>query len=128
MHDILIKKPADRTVEVSRMKAYLVFMAILALLLAGCASADAPDRAEQAANHLVSIKNFAFAPRTVNAKAGETIKWTNEDAASHTVKWDGTESPELFEGDSWSYTFDEPGTYDYICGIHPSMKGTIIVK
>ncbi|MFQ5886404.1 MAG: plastocyanin/azurin family copper-binding protein, partial [Anaerolineae bacterium] len=40
----------------------------------------------------------------------------------------GTESPRLNKGDSWSYTFDVAGTFDYICGLHPSMKGQIIIE
>ncbi|MBI2138978.1 cupredoxin family copper-binding protein [Candidatus Woesearchaeota archaeon] len=77
----------------------------------------------------VSIKGFAFSPKDVAVNVGDTITWTNEDSAPHTVKITGMpESDELSKGDSWSKTFTEAGTFSYICGLHPSMKGTITVK
>ncbi|MBI2139742.1 cupredoxin family copper-binding protein [Candidatus Woesearchaeota archaeon] len=77
----------------------------------------------------VSIKGFAFNPKDAAVNVGDTITWTNEDSAPHTVKITGMpESDELSKGDSWSKTFTEAGTFSYICGLHPSMKGTITVK
>ncbi|WP_232216907.1 plastocyanin/azurin family copper-binding protein [Methanohalobium evestigatum] len=37
-------------------------------------------------------------------------------------------SPNLQQGDSFSHTFDEEGTYDYICTIHPYMEGAVTVE
>lgn len=77
----------------------------------------------------VEIKNFAFSPATVTVPAGTSITWTNEDSASHTVtSTDGKiNSGILNQGKKFTYTFNDPGTYDYICGVHPYMKGTVIV-
>jgi plastocyanin len=63
-------------------------------------------------------------------KAGDTVTWTNKDGEPHTVvSEDGLfRSKALDEGDSYSFTFSKPGTYKFICSIHPQMKGTITVQ
>lgn len=76
----------------------------------------------------VSIKNFAFNPATVTIKAGSTVKWTNQDSAAHQIKSNLFNSSALNTGDSYEFTFNTPGQYDYTCAIHPSMKGKIIVE
>jgi plastocyanin len=77
---------------------------------------------------LVDIKDFSFQPATVTIQAGDTVTWTNRDSATHTVKLPDQVSPSLSQGQSWSFTFTKAGTYDYSCGIHPSMTGTVVVK
>lgn len=76
----------------------------------------------------VSIQNFAFNPQSVTISPGDTVKWTNFDSVPHTI--DGTDfaSDALQNGDSFSHTFTETGTYDYKCSIHPSMTGVVIVQ
>jgi plastocyanin len=78
----------------------------------------------------VVLKGFAFDPETVTIKTGESVTWTNEDSANHTVVGDsgGFESGSLANGDAFSFEFDTPGTYAYHCSLHPSMKGTVIVE
>ena len=76
----------------------------------------------------VVIENFTFNPSELQIKVGETVTWTNMDSAPHTVNSDLFNSDTLNNGDSFSFTFDKAGTYDYICGIHPAMKGKIVVK
>ena len=78
----------------------------------------------------VSIKGFKFTPADITINAGDTVVWTNEDSAPHTVESsDGTlRSDELSKGDTYSYKFTKAGKYNYICGIHPSMKGSVTVQ
>jgi amicyanin len=78
----------------------------------------------------VSIKNFAYAPATLNIKKGTKVTWTNGDTAPHTVtseSGDVLDSPTLSTGQSFSYTFTKAGTYAYYCTIHPNMKATVVV-
>jgi plastocyanin len=77
----------------------------------------------------VSIKDFAFNPADVTVAKGTTVTWKNDDSATHRIKsGDGSfDSKDLKNGDSFDHTFDTAGTFDYICGIHPSMKGKITV-
>ncbi len=76
----------------------------------------------------VTIKNFAFEPGTVTIARGSTVTWANQDTTTHTVKFGDEESKPLGKGQTYSKTFDTPGTFDYACGLHPSMKGKVIVK
>lgn len=63
--------------------------------------------------------------------AGTTVTWTNQDSEAHTVTSRGTESPlhsaALSPGQTYSYTFTTPGTYTYMCTIHPFMTATVTV-
>ena len=79
----------------------------------------------------MTIKNFAFAPAALTVKAGTTVTWTNQDADAHTVtSKDGggpLASAALNTGQTYSYTFAKPGTYAYLCTIHPFMTATVTV-
>jgi hypothetical protein len=76
----------------------------------------------------VAILNFAFAPQNVTIAAGTTVRWTNQDSYPHTATSPGNfDSGNLNQGQSWQYTFNTPGTYNYFCALHPTMTGTIIV-
>ena len=79
-------------------------------------------------DHEVIIENFAFDSSDLTIKVGDTVTWTNNDGAAHTVKIDTIESDNLSEGDTFSFTFSDAGTFEYICGIHPYMNGKIIVE
>lgn len=77
-----------------------------------------------------TINNFAFHPATITVRAGSTVTWTNKDSDVHTVKSVGAggfASQALQTGDTFRHTFKTPGTYRYICSIHPYMHGTVIV-
>ena len=67
--------------------------------------------------------------RRPQGRKGTTVTWKNDDSATHRIKsGDGTfDSKDLKDGDSFEHTFDTAGTFAYICGIHPSMKGTVTV-
>src|SRR5690242_8901586 len=71
----------------------------------------------------VSIDNFAFDPATLKVHPGDTVTWTNHDEEPHTVAaGDGSfRSPGMDSNATFSFTFTNPGSYDYICSIHPSM-------
>jgi len=75
------------------------------------------------------IKNFAFSPSTITVKADATVVWTNDDPIEHDVTFDGGAigSATLDHNDTFAHAFTTPGTYHYICSIHPFMHGTVIV-
>jgi plastocyanin len=88
-------------------------------------------RAEPAtgANTIV-IKEFHFSPMSLAVPAGTEVIWKNLDGEPHTVvSIEGVfRSSGLDQNDSFAFKFDRPGTYKFLCSIHPQMLGTIIVK
>jgi len=90
---------------------------------------DGTAAATPAAGVAVSIVDFGFDAETVEVPVGTTVVWTNSGNVIHTTTardglWD---SAIMDPGDTFSYTFDEAGTYEYLCTLHPSMVGTIVV-
>ena len=104
--------------------------------------ASAPTSASGSGGFAVSIANFAFSPPSLTVTPGSTVTWTNNDGAPHTVtstdgpstsaKTTGTfDSGNLGQGETFSFTFDNAGTYYYDCTIHAaqaSMHGTVVVQ
>lgn len=76
----------------------------------------------------VDISSFSFSPSLLNIKPGTTVTWTNSDAAQHSIKFAAFTSENLSEGESFSYTFNDSGIFEYSCSIHSSMTGKIIVQ
>jgi|HubBroStandDraft_6_1064221.scaffolds.fasta_scaffold331799_1 plastocyanin len=78
----------------------------------------------------IVLKNFHFAPTSLTVPAGTTVTWENQDGEPHTVvSMDGLfRSGGLDQNDVFTFTFDTPGTYRFLCSIHPQMMGTIVVK
>lgn len=90
--------------------------------------AQAP-RAHVAGDPGVTIVDFQFNPGTITVHAGDTITWTNTGAQPHTATANdhSFDTGVLKKGQSASHTFSTPGTFSYICTIHPFMKGTVTV-
>ncbi len=100
------------------------------LLLAAGATVLLASQAGAATDPEVMIDNFTFSPTPLRVPAGTSVKWTNRDDIPHSVLCMtlGVHSHALDTGDSFTYRFETPGTYDYMCGIHPHMRGQIIVQ
>jgi plastocyanin len=101
-----------------------VAVGLICYLAAQVSRADTPGAPQ------IVIKNFMFSPVSITVKAGSTITWTNKDEEPHTsVSIEGLfRSGALDTNDSFSFKFDKPGTYHYLCSIHPQMMGTIVVQ
>ncbi|MCC7369101.1 MAG: DUF1929 domain-containing protein [Chloroflexi bacterium] len=78
----------------------------------------------------VTIASFAFQPRTQNVFVGDTVVWTNQHDRTHSATSSGGfwDSGFLTPDSSFSQTFTTPGTYTYVCKIHQSMTGAIVVS
>jgi amicyanin len=91
------------------------------------------DRADSTCGIIhVEISNFAFHPPSLDVRVGDTVVWTNADAVGHTATvstgpW-RFDSGLLQRGEWYSYTFTTPGTYQYYCGPHPFMRGSVTVR
>ena len=103
--------------------------------IAGEAAAASPETGESseatADAVTVDIKDFTYIPDPVEIPVGATVTWTNSDPDPHTATAQERavlQSGTLNQGDSFSQTFAEPGTFDYFCEFHADMKGTVIVQ
>ncbi|GAC1557175.1 MAG: cupredoxin family copper-binding protein [Beijerinckiaceae bacterium] len=87
-----------------------------------------PGRAEEG-GATVEIDNFVFTPRELTVKPETIVTWKNEDDIPHTIvgKSQQFRSKPLDTGNEFSFTFANPGRFDYFCGLHPHMVGAIIV-
>ena len=121
----------------------------LTVVLAGCGSSDSSS-SEPAApttqpggsttvsdgvpgdgdDSVVTVSGFLFRPEPFETKVGQEVVWENEDKTTHTATAeDGSFDLELDgAGSSGRHTFTEAGTYDYLCSVHESMTGQIVVK
>jgi plastocyanin len=97
----------------------------------GTSTGSAPQ-ARAASAHEVMIMDFVYSPASLTVAVGDTVTWTNHDSAPHTVTvTDGPvkfDSGTLEQGESYSYTFTEAGTYSYYCAVHPNMVASVTVS
>lgn len=105
-----------------RLSRVLLLIGILAL---------APVLAS-ATEYFVSIPGFEFSPADLTINVGDVVTWTNDHSVNHTstsddggATWDSGVIP---PGGSFSFTFDNAGTFPYLCTIHPFMTGSITVE
>jgi plastocyanin len=128
-----------------RVSTVALALPLLLLVLAGCGSSSSssttsatgtssstPAPATGAATTVaVSMQNIAFNPTSVNAKVGDTVKWTNNDSVAHNVTYVSgpkfTSSSTFSGGGTFSLKLTKAGTIQYRCTIHPGMNGTIVV-
>lgn len=125
-------------------------LAIMCIVVgaAACSDSAAEDGPAETSPHEVAIKGLAFVPADIEVAVGAEVRWTNEDAVDHTVTSGvqreqgvpGVEEDEAArpdgrfdsnlpeEGDTFVFTFDEPGRYAYYCDVHASMTGEITVE
>jgi len=108
-------------VSSGRAAALRITAAVALTVIASVARAEEPQ---------IRIDNFTFEPQTMRVEAGTTITWRNDDDIPHAI----ASSTRLFKskaldtGDTFSYTFTTPGSYEYFCSLHPHMTATIVVE
>jgi plastocyanin len=107
-------------------RAALAAVALLAI--AGCGGSDAAP-SPVATTEVAMVKSYRFDPKTIEIEAGDTVTWRNDDNFTHTVQVDGREDNVVEPGESVAISFDEPGTYHYVCRLHSrDMEGEVIVR
>ncbi len=109
------------------------FAPAVAVLLVGGSLLSWHSLAAMSSPREVSIDNFTFGSgRPLTVPRGTKVTWTNKDDDPHTVTSDSDpklfKSPALDTDESFSFTFNEAGTFRYFCSIHPRMQGAVIVQ
>jgi amicyanin len=120
------------------MKKVLLSAAAITLMALSFSSSNvsharpvADEQKTSGAKFQVKIDNFSFAPATLTVPAGTTVTWVNQDDVPHNIvssEGKTLKSPVMDTDEKFSYTFSQPGTYAYFCGIHPRMTGKVIVQ
>ena len=110
-----------------------VVMVALGLGLAGLHAETgqaAPAAQQKPEPTEVKIDNFSFGPAELTVRVGTTVKWTNRDDIPHTVvSTDKVFKSKVLDTDeTFSFTFEQAGTFPYFCSIHPKMTGKVIVQ
>jgi plastocyanin len=113
----------------SVLRALRLTVLFAALTSAPCLAEDA-NSAGAGPVATVSMDHNTFIPGEITVVPGTTVTWVNKEAMPHTVVDlnKGFRSKTLATDASFSFTFATAGDYDYLCSIHPNMKGKVIVK
>jgi len=98
-------------------------------ILVAAAALLAAVPAPAAPTQTVVIDNFSFKPNRISVPAGTRLVFENRDDLPHTVVIPDLQqkSKMLDTDDSYEAVMDKPGTYGFFCGVHPMMKGEIVV-
>ena len=101
-----------------------------ALVLACAAAVFAAGAHAGGKTHAVRIEGMKFVPERLEVASGDTVVWTNKDFLSHSVTASQTrvESGDLAPNKSWRFVARKKGEMNYICRLHPVMKGVLVVK
>ncbi len=114
----------------------------LLLALGACSSGSAPGAASggtststtagsavERGTVQVRVRGLAFADGVRTVAVGTKVVWTNEDDAAHTITAadKSYDSASRAKSQTFEHTYAAAGTFDYLCSIHPFMKGTITV-
>jgi plastocyanin len=77
----------------------------------------------------LTMQNYMYQPANIQVRTSTTVTWTNQDNVAHSVTFkNGMKGSGLLsQGQSFSSTFNTPGTYQYYCTVHPSMVATVTV-
>lgn len=79
----------------------------------------------------VSMADIAFDPAEVTVGVGDTVTWMNDDSVDHDVTADSFSSGDpggMAPGETFDHAFEEAGTFDYVCTVHPGMEGSVTVE
>jgi plastocyanin len=109
---------------VARAAAALIFAAAAALLVHPGPALAAPTV------HQVAIDAFEFHPPVVTVRQGDVVEWDNRDPVPHTAtaKDAKLDSGDIAAGGKFRFTAKAKGRFAYICTLHPTMKGTLVVE
>jgi plastocyanin len=99
--------------------------ATLAVLFAASSVAHAAGKV-----HTVTIEGMKFAPERLEVSAGDRVIWVNKDFVPHSVTASqaGVDSGVIAANGKWTFTAKRKGEMPYICRLHPTMHGVLVVK
>jgi plastocyanin len=114
----------------TRLHALAIIAAVFAATAIYGTRAHAAHSSPPASTLAIEIDNFKFGIVSMEVGKGTIVTWTNRDDVPHTVVSSTKlfKSPPLDTNEKFSYTFNDAGTFEYYCSLHPRMTGKIVVK
>lgn len=108
-------------------KTFLVMIIMIAIIATatGCSPSDSSKAPTE--GNIVNIEGNEYLPAEITIKKGESVVWVCKDTTKHDVTFDTFQSPLLGKGESFEYTFDTVGTYEYFDLSLTFMKAKVIV-
>lgn len=124
---------SNRSVCRGAVLARLLFVSLAVLVVGACDVADHDGRAAEpasaAADATVAIAEMSFSPAVINVRAGDSVAWVWDDGrVGHDVVFAGWSASRRQQSGTWELTFERPGTYQYVCSLHPNMTGRVVVS
>lgn len=113
-----------------------IYWSGLALIVAAAAAAPAraggfggcPQNIDAPGEGIVTVADYCFLPGTVFVHTGETVRWQLQATAPHSVTFTGEDVDSGNLSGDFAVRFNQPGTYEYFCSIHPAMTGSVDVS
>lgn len=104
-------------------------LVLAAIALAGCTGSSGSDDTPVKTDRVEIPGTWTFSPKVIEVSKGTTVTWVNHGVAPHTVTFHGAPfDVTLQPGASATHTFNETGTFEYVCQFHtPDMAGKVIV-
>ncbi|RJF97023.1 copper-binding protein [Noviherbaspirillum cavernae] len=108
----------------------LRYLAVATCVVTALLSVDRDTHADPPRTRTVVIEALRYTPQTLEVNSGDTVIWRNKDPFPHTVTSEGRgfDSGEIADGKSWKFKASQKGSFPYVCTLHPTMKGSLIVK
>lgn len=93
-------------------------------------AASLPAVLAHSKTHAVVIEAMQFSPKVLEVSPGDTVIWINKDAFPHNVTSTKSSfsSGDIATDGSWKFKAGQKGFYPYVCTLHPTMQGTLLVK
>jgi plastocyanin len=115
-----------------RLATLALMVAAVVAVIASAGSSGGGGTARAAANVTITARDFFWSPDTVAIQVGDTVTWTNEQGFHNVLLGDSRLNQPGFPSDpAWNpppqRTFTEPGSYTFVCEVHPGMTGTVNV-
>jgi plastocyanin len=119
---------AQMMTRLRRASIFLVAAITAPVVLGSCRPSDITAAARDTT--FVELRDNFFVPRTVTIARGKSVRWTNRGQEVHTVATDtpGLGSDFITPATWFEARFDDPGTFEYRCSLHPEMTGTVVVQ
>jgi plastocyanin len=110
-----------------KMIVWILVASAFSLATTACDSYDSVEQSASADGATIGVSDYQFEPADTTVQVGDPVTWVWDGQSQHNVVGEGFQSADQSSG-TFEYTFEQPGTYEYACTIHPGMDGSVVVE